>query len=203
MGLQSVFQTVAKTIITAFDDVPQYIYFHSLGTITYDPTTGTDAEAGAIEIEDATDISMEASTTLRSTSTNFVTNNVPTDDSQWFKISGFTNSANNGYARSTAATATEVTLTQLTVETEAAGAEVSVSGPFYKLKGVVRHFGAEDMQEDSSIRVEDIQIVIAANHLAVTPKPGDWILWDAIRYNLVYPDADPAFATWKLWLRRA
>ena len=201
MGLQDVFQTIAQTIIVAFDDVPQNIYFHSLGASVYDPATGENVETGGIAIS-ATDLSMEASSTLRSTSTNFVTGNIPTDDTQWFTISGFTNSANNGYAKATAATTTEVTLSELTVETEGAGDTVVMDGPFYKLKGVIRHFGAEDMQEDSPIQIEDIQIVIAANDLAVTPKSGDWLLYDGVHYTVILPDADPAFATWKLWLRR-
>ena len=202
MSLQSVFQTVAKTIITAFDDVPEYIYFHSLGTSTYDATSGENVESGAIAIEEVTDLSMVASNSLRSVSTDLSDNNIPTDNTQWFKISGFTNSSNNGYARASVATTTEITLTQLTVETEAAGDEITIIGPFYKLKGIVRHFGAEDMQEDSPIQIEDLQIVIANIDLAVTPKPGDWVLYDDTYYTVILPDADPAFATWKLWLRR-
>jgi hypothetical protein len=202
MGLQDVFKTVAKTVITAFDDVPQYIYFHSLGTSIYDPVSGENVESGSIAIEDATDLSMITPDTLQSVSTDLSANNIPTDDIQWFKISGFTDSSNNGYARASMATATEVTLTQLTVETEVAGDDITIIGPFYKLKGIVRHFGAEDMQEDSPIQIEDLQIVIANIDLAVTPKPGDWVLYDDTYYTVILPDADPAFATWKLWLRR-
>jgi hypothetical protein len=201
MGLQSVFQSIAETIIDAFDDVPQYFYFHSLGTSTYNATTGANVESGAIEISAVTDLSMVASTSLKSVSTDLSAYNIPTDDVQWFKISGFTSATNNGYARATAATDTGITLTQKTVETEAAGDEITITGPFYKVKGVFRHYGLEEIR-DTPIQIEDLQVVIAANDLAVTPKSDDWLLWSDVKYRIMLADSDPAFATWKMWLRR-
>lgn len=50
MGLKTVFQNAAETIIDAFDDVPDTLAYHSLGTFAYDPTTGTNTESGGSDI---------------------------------------------------------------------------------------------------------------------------------------------------------
>ena len=200
-SLQSVFKSVATAVIDAFDDVPQYFYFHSLGESTYNPTLGENVESGGIVITDKTDLFTEAATSLKSTTTDLSDYNIPTDDIQWFKISGFTSATNNGYARATAATTTGVTLSEKTVEDEAAGDKITVIGPFYKVKGVFRHYGIEDIQ-NSPIEVEDMEIVMASSSLAVTPKADDWLLFDDIKYGVNFVDSDPAFATWKMSIRR-
>lgn len=200
MSLSDVFKSIAETVIDAFNDVPKYFYFHSLGTTIYDPVTGENTEDGAIEIVDATDLSMVATKSLKSVSTDLSDYNLPIDDIQWFKISGFTNSTNNGYTRATTATTTGVTLSQKTVETEVAGASITIIGPLYKTKGVFRRYELEETY-DSPIELNDIQLIVASNHLTPTPKVGDWLLWNDVKYGLLHVGTDPAGATWKMQLR--
>lgn len=201
MGLQAVFQDVAEAIIDAFDDVPKTIYFHSLGTLTYSAATDAETEAGAIALTSKTDLSMVATTSLKSVTTNLSTYNIPTDDVQWFKISGFTLSTNNGYFRATLATASTVTLSQKTVESEAAGDPITIIGPFYKLKGVFAKFSWKELQ-DLPIKPNDYKLIIAQNDLAITPKPRDYLLENDIQYDVVDITKDPADATWTMWIRR-
>ena len=47
MGLKSVFQNAAEVIIDAFDDISHTsLAYHSLGTFSYNPSTGTNTESG-------------------------------------------------------------------------------------------------------------------------------------------------------------
>jgi hypothetical protein len=50
MGLQSVFQSAAETIVDAFGDVASTIAYHSLGTFAYNATTGGNTESGSSDI---------------------------------------------------------------------------------------------------------------------------------------------------------
>jgi len=50
MGLQSVFQDAAETIINAFDDLGNSLAYHSLGTFSYNATTGVNTETGSSNI---------------------------------------------------------------------------------------------------------------------------------------------------------
>ena len=50
MGLKSIFQDACETIIDAFDDVPNTLAYHSLGTFHYNATTGTMTESGGSNI---------------------------------------------------------------------------------------------------------------------------------------------------------
>jgi len=46
MGLKETFQNAASAIITGFGDVASTIAYHSLGTFSYNPTTGANTETG-------------------------------------------------------------------------------------------------------------------------------------------------------------
>ena len=47
MGLKSTFQSAAQTVISSFDDVGySSVAYHSLGTFSYNTTTGVNTESG-------------------------------------------------------------------------------------------------------------------------------------------------------------
>jgi len=50
MGLKSIFQNAASTVITAFGDVADTFVYHSLGTFSYSPTTGANTESGDSDV---------------------------------------------------------------------------------------------------------------------------------------------------------
>jgi len=50
MGMKSIFQNAAETIIDAFGDVASTLAYHSLGTFSYNPSTGVNTETGDSDI---------------------------------------------------------------------------------------------------------------------------------------------------------
>lgn len=50
MGLKTVFQNAAQNIITGFGDVADTLAYHSLGTFSYNATTGVNTESGYSDI---------------------------------------------------------------------------------------------------------------------------------------------------------
>ena len=46
MGLKETFQNAASTVISGFGNVASTVAYHSLGTFSYDPATGTNTETG-------------------------------------------------------------------------------------------------------------------------------------------------------------
>lgn len=50
MGLKSVFQNACETIINSFDDIGSTLTYHSLGTFSYNPTTGANTESGGSDV---------------------------------------------------------------------------------------------------------------------------------------------------------
>ena len=50
MGLTSVFQNAAESIVTAFGDLGHSLSYHSLGSFAYNATTGGQTESGGTDI---------------------------------------------------------------------------------------------------------------------------------------------------------
>lgn len=50
MGLKSIFQEAAESIVSAFGDVSNSISYHSLGSFYYNATTGGQTETGGSDI---------------------------------------------------------------------------------------------------------------------------------------------------------
>jgi hypothetical protein len=87
------------------------------------------------------------------------------------------------------------------VETLASGSEITITGPFYKSKGVFANYTLSDI-ENSAVEPNDIKLILASNDLSVTPKTGDWLEESYIQYKVFQVKKDPADATWTLQIRR-
>lgn len=77
-----------------------------------------------------------------STTTNFTTANIVVG--QWLKIAGFTNAANNGFAKVTSLTATELVISNLTLVNESATPTITMSGQRLRNGTTLQSFSLEN-----------------------------------------------------------
>ena len=201
MGLRETLKKVASTTIKAVGNVSVTVYYHATGAMTYSPALGTQAEAGAVSIS-ATDIAAVASSNSLTSdgTTDFSVQNIPTDTT-YIKISGFTDSANNGYTKVSSVASGAIVLTDLTLVDEIKGDTVVIEGFYYKLS-VIRYGYTADEIDGETVRLTDEKLLIAANDLAVTPETIDIILIDDIEWNIIRKKTDPVTALWTLQIRR-
>lgn len=202
MGFQELFQNIAGTMVDAFGDIATTVYYHSAGTMSYSPSTGTYSETDAVSVS-ATDISVDGSNNkLISTSTVLSSQNIPIDG-QYVKISGFTSATNNCYASASATAATSVTINTTDVDlfTEAAGGTVVITGPYHKVDGILQNYNQAEY-DNNTILFTDQRLMIPNNDISVTPKETDYILIDSVEWKLQRIKIDPAEAMWDLQLRK-
>lgn len=94
-----------------------------------------------------TDISAaSADNSFNSTTTDFTTENI--NVGQWLKVGGFTDPANNGYAKVVSVAATKVVVSGLTLVTEAAGDSVTMAGSMIRNSTTMSSFTLEKKFSD-------------------------------------------------------
>ena len=122
MGLKETFQNAAESLIAAFGNVAATgLSYHSLGTFSYNTTTGAQTETG--------------------------------------------------------------------------GSTVTITAIYDAVQ-------SEEIQ-DRDIRMTDRKLLVANNDISVTPKVGDYVTIDSIRFNVVDYKTDPAEALYEIFVRRS
>lgn len=95
----------------------------------------------------ATDISAaNADNSYNSTTTDFTTENISVG--QWIKVGGFTDSANNGFAKVVSVTANKIVVSNLTLADEAAGDTVTMAGSMIRNGTTQESFSIEKKFDD-------------------------------------------------------
>lgn len=204
MGLQDVFQSAAITAFEIFSDVSKVSYYHSVGIKTYEPVSGTQVEAGAVQITEATDLSAIASTnSINSTTTDFTTyTNINTN--YYLRISGFTNNTNNGFCLPVTITTNSLVVSGLTLIDEAAGDEITIFGNFIKLTNVIFASYSIKEKENSPIEPGDQKALVLPSQLGITPQIDDYLYRSDTgkKWIVVDKTIDPATAMWQLQCRK-
>ena len=121
MGLRETFQSGAASVISAFGNVAVTgLAYHSLGTYSYNATTGMQTESGAVN----------------------------------------------------------TTITYIPDEIQ-----------------------SKEIQ-DRNIKITDRKLLVANTDISVTPKVGDYVTIDGVKYNVVDWLTDPAEALYEIFVRR-
>lgn len=119
----------------------------------------------------ATDISsVSADNSYNSTTTDFTTQNIAAG--QWIKVAGFTNAANNGYARVSSVTSNKIVVTGLTLVNEAAGNSITIKGSMIRNGTTKTSFTLEKEFKDitefvsySGMRVSNFGITVSPENI--------------------------------------
>jgi len=204
-------QIVQKAAFGALDDLPVTGYYHQTGKMTHIPSTGIFSEADAVNAFSATDIAaVNSSNSFTSSVTDLSAYNI-TADTQFIKIAGFTESANNGYARVTSvgANALVIDLRDLVLADEAVGDTIVITGMFYKLTNAIildqytlSELMSQYQRSDAeAIRNTDQKAMIPSLDLPVTPQMNDFIEINEIRWQVQAKKIDAAEALWTLRIR--
>jgi len=121
MGLKSVFQNAAAAVVSGFGDVASSgVAYHSLGTFSYNATTGVSTESGSVD------------TTI---------------------------------------------------------------------KVIYDEIKSEEIQ-DRDIKMTDRKLLVANNDISVTPKVGDYVTIDGVKFNVIDYLVDPAEALFVIFARK-
>ncbi len=195
-------QKITSNVIAVVDSLSTDIYYFQVNSPTYSPATGAFAYAGEISIT-GNDIAVDG-TNLYLTSISTDLSTFPVDGT-YMRISGFTNSENNGFKKATVAAENSVTLSGTGLVTEAAGNDITLYGPYYYFKGIKRQFSAEEI-DGINILLKDELLRFAGYDLSITPKNVDILFTDEddtiTQWNIISVKSDLAKAVYSLQLRR-
>jgi hypothetical protein len=180
--------TIQKIVSKAFAGVSGLtsdVYYFQATAATYDPATGSFTHSGEINISDI-DLSIDGDDSkLSSVLTDL--SSIPVDGT-YVKISGFTESENNGFKQGYSITdANNVIFSNPGFTTEIAGDSVSIYGPYHHLKGIKRLYTSEE-RRDSAVLDKDERLTLASYDLSITPKPAD----------IVYTIEDSTVTEWNI-----
>ena len=108
-------------------------------------------------------------------------------------VSAFGNVAESGVAYHSLGTFSYVAATG--VSTESGSVDTTIKVIYDEIK-------SEEIQ-DRDIKMTDRKLLVANNDISVTPKVGDYVTIDSVRYNVVDWLTDPAEALFEIFVRRS
>ena len=203
MSFQDDIREIASIAMEAISSITTTAYFFQTSSATYSPTTGLYSDSGKLTITGTDIAAVDTDNKITSTTTDL--SSLPVNG-QYIKISGFSNSENNGYKKPVTVTdANNVILSGTELVDEAAGNTITITGNFYILKGLKRSYKLDEIDGQRVID-GDAVFEYAGKDMSIIHKPNDilYIIEDGAEttWNIISIKTDSVKAIYGLQIRK-